>query len=144
MRRHRLAVFAAPILLLALFASPPATASGVGNASPGTQTDDAYAASAGKLGVSNVYATTQTSCYRPEIQYAANAGPNGGYSGETACPGATTGEDTGAAAQYPTQVGSNPGVAIAPSVLAKNHSESDIRVDPTKPRHLIGPVKWFA
>jgi hypothetical protein len=29
-------------------------------------------------------------------------------------------------------------------VVAKNHSESDIRVDPTNPKHLIGSVKWFA
>src|SRR5260221_14511635 len=105
MRRHRLAVFAAPILLLALFASPPATASGVGNASPGVQTDDAYAASAGKLGVTNVYATTQTSCYRPEIQYAANAYPYRGYIGETACPGATTVEYPGPAQQSPLTAG---------------------------------------
>jgi hypothetical protein len=144
MRRHRLAAFAAPILLLAVFAGPPVTASGAGNGASGTQTDDAYAASAAKYGVTNVFATTQTSCYRPEIQYAANAGPNDGFSGETACPGATTGEDTGAGAQYPTQMGSNPGFAVGPPDLVKNHSESDIRVDPTNPSHLIGSVKWFA
>jgi hypothetical protein len=29
-------------------------------------------------------------------------------------------------------------------VVAKYHSESDIRVDPTNSKHLIGSVKWFA
>ena len=28
-------------------------------------------------------------------------------------------------------------------MLVKDHSESDIRVDPTNPRHLIGMSKWF-
>jgi hypothetical protein len=144
MKRHRLLALAAPAVLVAsLFGSPPAAASGVGNVPQGTQSDSDYAASAAKYGATNVFATTQTSCYRPEIQYAANAGPNDGFSGETGCPGATTGENTGADSQYPTQVGSNPGFAIGPPDLVKNHSESDLRVDPTNPRHLIGSVKWF-
>jgi hypothetical protein len=29
-------------------------------------------------------------------------------------------------------------------VLVKDHSESDIRVDPSNPTHLIGSTKWFA
>src|SRR5205085_1598142 len=96
--------------------------------------------------VTNVFATSQNgvvSCYRPEVQASFNDGPANGYTGETACPGANTGEDTGAAAQYPTQVGSNPGFAIPPPMLVKDHSESDIRVDPTNPNHLIGSTKWF-
>ncbi|HET7421330.1 MAG TPA: sialidase family protein [Candidatus Dormibacteraeota bacterium] len=136
-------VLAAPLsLVAALITSPPAA----GAAPPqGTQSDAAYAASFAANHVTNVFATTQrVSCYRPEVPYTANAGPANGYSGETPCPGANTGEDTGAAGQYPTQVGSNPGFATGPSVLAKNHSESDIRVDPTNPNHLIGSVKWFA
>jgi len=143
MRRHRLLALAAPLsLLAALVTSPPAAAT----APPqGTQSDSAYAASAAANFVTNVLATTQrTSCYRPEVPYTANAGPNDGYSGETACPGADTGENIGASGQYPTQVGSNPGFATGPSALVKNHSESDIRVDPTNSSHLIGSVKWFA
>ena len=143
MRRHRLLALAAPLsLLAALITSPPAAAT----APPqGTQSDSAYAASAAANFVTNVLATTQqTSCYRPEVPYTANAGPRNGYSGEFPCPGADTGENTGASGQYPTQVGSNPGFATGPSVLAKNHSESDIRVDPTDSSHLIGSVKWFA
>jgi len=54
--------------------------------------------------VTNIFATTgRVSCYRPEVSAATfNDGPNDGYSGESACPGATTGEDTGAGAPYPT------------------------------------------
>ena len=146
MTRHRVLALAAPLSVLAtLIATPSVAAStGVGYVPQGTQSDSAYAASAGANHVTNVFATSQTSCYRPEVPYTANAGPNDGYTGETACPGATTGEDTGATAQYPTQVGSNPGFATGPSVLVKNHSESDIRVDPTNSSHLIGSVKWFA
>ena len=137
MRRLKLTSLAIPAILVAAFSITPASASG---------TDWAYAQSFQTNGVKNVYATTQTSCYRPEVPYTANAGPNDGFSGESACPagGATTGEDTGAAGLYATQVGSNPGFATGPPVLAKNHSESDIRVDPTNPSHLIGSVKWFA
>ncbi len=107
---------------------------GVGNVPQGTQADATYAAS---VTATNVFATTQkTSCYRPEVQAPFNDGPDNGYTGETPCPGANTGEDTGAPAQYPTQVGSNPGFAIPPPMLVKDHSESDIRVDPTNSNHL--------
>jgi hypothetical protein len=117
---------------------------GVGNIPQGTQLDATYAAS--NATVTNVFATSQNgvvSCYRPEVQAPFDDGPANGYTGETACPGANTGEDTGAAAQYPTQVGSNPGFAIPPPMLVKDHSESDIRVDPTNANHLIGSTKWF-
>jgi hypothetical protein len=135
MRRLRLVSLAIPVILVASFSTTPASA---------TATDWTYAQSFQNNGVKNVYATTQTSCYRPEVPYP-TAGTNDGFSGETTCPPAvaTTGEDTGAAGQYATQVGSNPGFATGPPVQAKNHSESDIRVDPTNPSHLIGSVKWF-
>jgi hypothetical protein len=107
----------------------------------GTQTDAAYAAS---VTATNVFATAEkVSCYRPEVRAPFDDGPANGYDGETACPGATTGEDTGAATQYPTQVGSNPGFAVPPAQLVKDHSESDIQVDPTDANHLIGSSKWF-
>jgi hypothetical protein len=118
---------------------------GVGNVPQGTQSDRTYAQSVQKLGVPNVFATTQrTSCYRPEVSAAAfDNGPSLGYSGQSPCPGATTGEDTGAAAPYATQAGSNPGYPMAEPQLVKDHSESDIRVDPTNSQHLIGSSKWF-
>lgn len=121
-----------------------ATATGVGNLPQGTQTDRSYAQSVQRANVSNVFATTQrVSCYRPEVAAPYNDGPALGYSGESACPGATTGENTGAAAPYPTQLGSNPGYPMSAPQLVKDHSESDIRVDPTNPQHLIGSSKWF-
>jgi hypothetical protein len=118
---------------------------GVGNVPQGTQSDEAYADSVQTAVGANVFATTQrTSCYRPEVSAAAfNNGPSLGYSGESACPGATTGEDTGAAAPYVTQAGSNPGYPMAAPQLVTNHSESDIRVDPTNAQHVIGSSKWF-
>ena len=118
---------------------------GVGNVPQGTQTNAAYASSVASAGVSNVFATTQqVSCYRPEVSAAAfNNGPNDGYTGESACAGtSTTGENTGAS-EYPTQFGSNPGSPMSSPQLVKDHSESDIRVDPTNPRHLIASSKWF-
>ncbi len=108
----------------------------------GTQSNAAYAASS--TGIANVFATTQeTSCYRPEVAAPFDLGPALGYSGESACPGATTGEDTGAAGPYATQVGSNPGYPMSGPQLVKDHSESDIRVDPTNSQHIIGTSKWF-
>ena len=145
MRRHRLLAIAAPVsLVAALFGSTPASASsGVGNVPQGTQSDATYAASAAVNGVANVFATTQrVSCYRPEDPYFGNLGPANGYTGTSPCgSAATTGEDTGAA-PYPTQAGSNAGYPAAQPMLVKNHSESDIRVDPTNPKHLIGSSKW--
>jgi hypothetical protein len=119
-------------------------AAGVGNVPQGTQSDASYINSYTAAGVTNTFATTQVSCYRPEVSAAAfNDGPNDGYSGESACPGATTGEDTGVAGPYPTQVGSNPGYPMSGPQVVKDHSESDIRVDPTNPNHLIGSSKWI-
>src|SRR5260370_19976860 len=98
MKRHRLLALAAPaVLVVSLFGSTPVSASGVGNVPQGTQSDSAYAASAAKNNVTNVFATTQrTSCYRPEVPYFGNLGPANGYSGMSACGDAsTTGEDIG-------------------------------------------------
>jgi hypothetical protein len=118
---------------------------GVGNVPQSTQTDTAYSQSFQTAGVTNIFATTQqTSCYRPEVAAPFNDGPANAYDGESACSGAaTTGEDTGAAGPYATQVGSNPGYPMTAPQLVKDHSESDIRVDPTNPLHLIGSSKWF-
>ncbi len=114
---------------------------GVGNIPQGTQSNTTYASSFTTNHVTNVFATTQqTSCYTPEVPYAVML-PNDGYSGESACNGAaTTGEDLG---PYSTQTGSNPGYPANTPMLVKDYSESDIRVDPTNSKHLIGSSKWF-
>src|SRR5260370_29212596 len=90
MRRLRLVSIAIPAILVALFSITPASASGagVGIVPQGTQSDAAYAQSGTANHVKNVFATSQrTSCYRPEVPYAANLGPTAGdgYSGETPC-----------------------------------------------------------
>jgi hypothetical protein len=140
-------LIALPLVLPATLAATPASAQtgpGVGDIPQGTQSDASYAASFAAAKVTNVDATSgQVSCYRPEDPFFVSDGPNDGYTGMTACPGATTGENTGAA-PYPTQAGSNPGFPAPGPMLVKDHSESDIRVDPTNPMHLIGSVKWFA
>ena len=121
----------------------PAPDPGVGNVPQGIQSDAAYTASYGLNNVSNVLVTSQkVSCYRPEVPIPWNAGPNDGYTGEVSCPGATTGEDIGAS-PYPTQAGSAPGYPAAGPMLVTDHSESNIRVDPTNPNHIIGSTKWF-
>src|SRR5215471_20239404 len=154
MIRRRLTQLSAPALLLGLplalpatlaaTSAPAAAQSGVGNVPQGSQSSANYANSFAAAHVTNVDATSgQVSCYRPEVPYFTNNGPNDGYTGMSACPGATTGEDTGAAGPYATQVGSNPGYPAAAPQLVKDHSESDIRVDPSNPLHLIGSVKWI-
>ena len=141
MGKHLIPKILVPVALV--FASlTPTQAGASGGAPQGTQTDAAYAASAGAHGVTNVFATTQkVSCYRPEDPYSGNLGPANGYTGMSGCPGATTGEDIGAT-PYPSQVGSNAGYPAATPMLVKDHSESDIRVDPTNSQHLIGQSKW--
>jgi len=103
----------------------------------GTQADAAYAASYAAKGVTNVSATTQrTSCYAPEVVYFDTLTAADGYldGGMSPCNGAAnTGEDLG---PYPTQD------VVHPAMRVKDHSESDIRVDPTNPLHLIGQSKW--
>lgn len=146
MNRRRMFLVSAPAMVVLLLGgtvtASAAVDPGVGNVPQGTQTDKAYAASFGKFGVTNVSATTQrVSCYTPEASAVAfNNGPNDGYDGESACPGASTGEDLG---PYPTQAGSNAGYPMAGPQLVKDHSESDLRVDPTNPNHLIGSSKWI-
>ena len=122
-----------------------ASSSGVGNLPQKTQPDSAYADSYVAHGVTNVSATTQrTSCYRPEDPYFTSLGPNDGYDGMSPCNGASnTGEDVGLT-PYPSQVGSNAGFPAGQPKLVKDHSESDLRVDPTNPSHVIGTSKWFA
>jgi hypothetical protein len=128
-------------LLCSLLLSPAVpVASAFAQAVPplpqGTQTDAAFAASFELNRVTNVFATTQkTSCYTPEVPYSGSLSPTDGYTGEILCNGAAnTGEDLG---PYVTQ-----NVLNTP-VLVNNHSESDLRVDPTNPNHLIGQTKWF-
>jgi hypothetical protein len=103
----------------------------------GVQSDAAFAASFAANGVNNVSATTQrVSCYAPEVLYLAGLTPELGYldGGGSPCDGAaTTGEDLG---PYPTQDVSNPPLRV------KDHSESDLRIDPNDPNHLIGQSKW--
>ncbi|TMD94545.1 MAG: exo-alpha-sialidase [Chloroflexi bacterium] len=115
---------------------------GAGNVPQGLQSNTAYAASFKGRGVTNVFVTSQkVSCYVPEVPSPFNNGPNDGYTGETPCPGANTGEDVG---PYASQVLSRPGYPATTPMLVTDHSESDIRVDPTNPNHLIGSSKWFA
>jgi hypothetical protein len=150
MRRIRLGVIAAVISSTFAFAPGTATSAttgkdpGIGNVPQSLQSDLAYAASYKTHSVTNVFVTSQqVSCYRPEVPFAANNGPNDGYTGESPCPGATTGEDTGAAAPYATQAGSRSPYPAATSMLVTDHSESDIRIDPLNANHVIGSSKWF-
>ena len=134
-----------PVLLAVPFAvASSAGAQALAGPAPATQTDASYAASFAANHVTNVDATgSAVSCYRPEVPYDVSDGPANGYSGMSPCPGATTGEDTGAAGPYPTQAGSNPGYPAPGPMLVKSRSESDLRVDPTNRAHLIGSSKWF-
>ena len=104
----------------------------------GLQTDARFAASYAQRGVTSVAATTKRiSCYTPEVYYQGSLSPGEGYpdGGSTLCNGAaTTGEDIGS---YQTQDVANP------PLRAKDFSESDLHVDPTNPRHLIGISKWI-
>jgi hypothetical protein len=123
-----LAAVAAAICVPAAYAAPP----------QGFQPDTAFAASYAQRVVSSVPATIQrVSCYAPEVFYQPGLTPSLGYpdGGSTLCAGAaTTGEDVG---PYPSQEVSNQ------PLRAKDFSESDLRVDPTNPRHLIGVSKWI-
>ena len=103
----------------------------------GTQADGAFAASYATNNVTNVSATTQqVSCYAPELVYFPALSPADGYldGGMSLCnAAATTGEDLG---PYATQDAFNLPMRV------KDHSESDIRIDPLNPNHLIGQSKW--
>ena len=151
-KRHPFALVIGIVIPASLGLVPTFTSSasasfdaGIGNVPQGTQSDRAYRDSFAASGVTNVFVTSQqVSCYRPEVPFLVNNGPNDGYTGEVTCPGATTHEDTGGAGPYPTQVGSQPPYPAAEPKLVTDRSESDIRVDPLDPNHLIGSSKWFA
>ncbi len=129
------------IPFVAALALVPGTAGAGSSGVGGTQADSSFAQSASKKHVANVLATTQqTSCYTPEVPYGYVQTAEG-YSGESDCRGAsTTGEALG---PYPTQNGSAAGYPATTPMLVKGHSESNIVVDPTNPKHLIGSSKWF-
>jgi hypothetical protein len=127
------------LILLAAFVSAAARPARASVGPPqGTQANEAFAASYAANGVGNVSATSQkVSCYAPEVVYPDSLTPAQGYldGGMSPCNGAsTTGEDLG---PYPTQ-----DVADTPRRV-KDHSESDLRVDPNDPNHLIGQSKWI-
>jgi len=104
----------------------------------GFQSDASFAASYSARSVSSVAATAQrVSCYTPEVHYTGSLDPSEGYpdGGATLCNGAaTSGEDVG---PYATQDVANP------PLRAKDFSESDLHVDPTNPRHILGVSKWI-
>jgi hypothetical protein len=137
-------------LFVAAAAFAAVATGGRANAAPppqGIQPNSTFAASYAAAGVTNVSATTQRrSCYRPEVLYldalaALQGYPGGGGSlcSDTSLPpnAPFTGEDVG---PYATQDAAG---ASNPVLLVKDHSESDIRVDPTNPLHLIGQSKWI-
>jgi hypothetical protein len=126
------------LAIVMLAAASLAQAAALSAPPQGTQSDAAFATSYAGSNVSNVSATSQRiSCYAPEVAYLDGLTPADGYrdGGGSACNGtATTGEDLG---PYPTQDVSNAPLRV------KDHSESDIRVDPNNAKHLIGQSKWF-
>jgi hypothetical protein len=130
----RIAAAAAAVAALAAV-----TTAGAATPPQGFQSDSSFAASFAAKGVQAVDATAQqTSCYTPETPYFDALTASDGYldGGMSPCNGAaTTGENTG---PYPTQ-----DTTAANPMRVKDHSESDIRVDPANPNHLIGQSKWF-
>jgi hypothetical protein len=135
-RSIQLVALAAALVLVAP-AGGGADAAAFGPPPQGAQPDAAFAGSYAARAVTNVMATTQrVSCYAPEVLYFDALAAADGYvdGGMSACGGAaTTGEDLG---PYPTQDVAHPAMRV------KDHSESDIRIDPTNPQHLIGQSKW--
>ena len=146
LRKARLLSLVVPAVIAVAYGPSPAAAGsapGIGIVPQGIQSNNSYAGSV--AAVSNVFATTQkTSCYRPEVPYFSTYTPeNDGYSGMSGCGGASnTGEDIGTS-PYPTQAGSNSCCPAAGPMLVKDHAESDLRIDPTNPKHLIGQSKWI-
>ena len=133
MRRDIIAIVALAVML----ALGSAAATGASASTWSYQSDAAFAASYWQKGVTNVSATTQrTSCYAPEVEYLAGDGyPGYADGGGSLCAGrVNTGEDVGPFAQQDV---------TNDVLLVKDHSESDIRVDPTNAMHLIGQSKWF-
>src|SRR6266550_2330687 len=143
LKQRRLLALGMPFFVVIALAVMPLQV-GAGTSRPGVHSDTDYAASYARANVTNVFATTQqVSCYRPEVPFF-TTGTTDGYTGMTPCPGATTHEDTGAAGPYPTQEGSATGYPAAGPKLVNDHSESDLRVDPNHPNHVIASSKWFA
>src|SRR6266567_1184273 len=146
MRKMRIASVVAPVIASMLLVPGLTSAAldpGVTNVLQGTQSDTVYASSFQADHVTNTFVTSRAvSCYRPEVPYLVSDGPTDGYSGESVCSGATTGENIGTT-PYATQQGSNLGYPAPGPDLVKDHSESDLRVDPTNPLHLIGSSKWI-
>src|SRR6266550_2435593 len=143
LKQRRLLALGMPFFVVIALAVMPVQV-GAGTSRPGVHSDTDYAASYARAKVTNLFATTQqVSCYRPEVPFFTK-GLTDGYTGMTPCPGATTGEDTGAAGPYPTQIGSAAGYPAAGPKLVNDHSESDLRVDPNHPNHVIASSKWFA
>jgi hypothetical protein len=136
MRKLSLGAAAAAVAVLAV-----GFAAGGASSALRTQPDSQFGASFAASSVSAVDATTQkVSCYRPEVAYFDGLSPAEGYpaGGGTLCRSSvTTGEFQG---PYDTQ--DQAGAANEP-MLVKDHSESDIRVDPSEPSHLIGQSKWI-
>ena len=127
----------ARIALLVAMLIFPAQAARAARVPQGVQSNAAFAASYGARGVTSVAATAQrVSCYAPEVLVLSGLAAANGYpgGGGTPCTGSTTGEDIG---PYPLQDKKN--VAL----LVKDHSESDLHVDPTNAQHVIGVSKWF-
>jgi hypothetical protein len=126
------------VIVAVVLAALAASAAAAGALPQGSQSDAAFAASYTAKGVQSVLATTQrTSCYAPETLYFEALTAADGYldGGMSPCNGAaTTGEHLG---PYATQDVSNPPMRV------KDHSESDIRVDPANPLHLFGQSKWI-
>src|SRR2546422_11061812 len=122
-KQRRLLAAGMPFFVMIACAIVPIPA-GAGTSSPGAQSDAAYAGSYAKAKVTNVVATTErVSCYRPEVPFFTK-GTTDGYRGMTPCPGATTGEDTGAAGPYPTQGGRSARCPAARPMLVHHHSGS--------------------
>ena len=101
----------------------------VGPAAAGYQTDAAFAASAAANGVANVSATTQrVSCYAPEVALSrrADAGrrlPRRRHGRRAPAP----------PRRARTSARTRPRTSPTRRMRVKDHSESDIRVDPTEP-----------
>src|SRR3989442_10970250 len=143
LKQHRLLAVGMPFFVVIALAVMPVPA-GAGTNRPGVPSDTDYAASYARANVSHIAVTSQqVSCYRPEVPFFTK-GTTDGYTGMTPCPRATTGEDTGEAGPYPNQVGSANGYPAAGPMLVTDHSESDLRVDPNHPNHVIASSKWFA
>jgi hypothetical protein len=131
--------YAAGLVLAAALVLTASTSAGVVAPPQGFQTDATFAGSFAARAVQAVDATAQrTSCYTPETPYFDALTAADGYldGGMSPCNGAaTTGENLG---PYPTQDRTVPS-----PMRVKDHSESDIRVDPANPQHVIGQSKWF-